>query len=154
MAENPPPDQQKEIIKKIEEKIQKAQEEFIKITWDTAFAKVNYEAIEKAVGERDEKTGLLNKKQRMIIKMAFKGFRDKIDEIRQKHQGYNTRNTKLMAAIMNDTLRKIREKYEKFWSHWKDSGFSNTPEKWICYQPSTLNQMITKLYSGNSNTAK
>lgn len=133
----------------IEEKIQKAQEEFIKSTWDTAFAKVNEDAVRKQLGEYHDKDEL-NKKQRMVIKMAFKNFRDKIDEIRQKHQGYNTKNTKLMAAIMNDTLNKIRSKYERFWSHWKDSGFSKTPEKWICYQPSTLNQMITKLYSGSS----
>lgn len=135
----------------VEEKIQKAQEEYIKLTWDTAFAKVNEETVRKQLGDYHDKDEL-NKKQRMVIKMAFKNFRDKIDEIRQKHQGYNTKNTKLMAAIMNDTLNKIRSKYERFWSHWKDSGFSKTPEKWICYQPSTLNQMITKLYSGTSPT--
>lgn len=135
----------------IEEKIQKAQEEFIKNTWDTAFTKVNEEAVRKQLGDYHDKDEL-NKKQRMVIKMAFKNFRDRIDEIRQKHQGYNTKNTKLMAAIMNDTLNKIRSKYERFWSHWKDSGFSKTPEKWICYQPSTLNQMITKLYSGTGTT--
>lgn len=137
----------------IEESISKAQEEYIKLTWDTAFAKVNEDTVRKNLGEFNEKLGL-NKKQRMVIKMAFKNFRDKIDEIRQKHQGYNTKNTKLMAAIMNDTLNKIRTKYEKFWIRWKDSGFSKTPEKWICYQPSTLNQMITKLYSGTNPTNK
>ncbi|OHS93703.1 Exo70 exocyst complex subunit family protein [Tritrichomonas foetus] len=127
---------------RIEDKIQRAQEEYIKLTWDTAFSKLNVDNI----GDIDAKTGL-NKKQRYIVKMAFKNFRDRIDELRQKHQGYNTKNAKLMSTIMNDTLRKVSQKYEKFWSKWKQSGFSKTPEKWICYQPSTLSQMVTKLYT-------
>lgn len=140
-----PPDNQLAI----EDQIQKSQEEYIKLTWDTAFVKLDIPDI----GEIKE--GGLNKKQKQIIKAAFKNFIDRVNEIQAKHRKYNTKNTKLMQPILNDTLQKITHKYDKFYVKWKDSGFSKNPTTYISYQPATLAQLVTMIYTNpKANTSE
>jgi hypothetical protein len=141
-----PPD----VIPAIEEKIHNAQKSYMDNTWELAFAKFHWSEkdhqdfgkIEKGKDNRVK----LNKKQRMTIKHQFKAFRVKVDEINQRHQGYNLKNTKLMASVLTDAVKLVSNVYEKYWAHWKDSGFSKTPEKWIGYQPATLTSLINRLY--------
>jgi hypothetical protein len=129
----------------IEERTGKAQDVYLKSTWETAVGKLG-----PVPKDRNEfagpKSKRMNKKQRMAIKHQFRDFGQRVDEIISKHQGYNLRNSKLMASVYAEAIKVIMQTYEAFWISWKDTGFSKTPEKWISYQPPTLAEMITRLY--------
>lgn len=139
----------REMMQAIEDITQKAQDQYMANTWSTAFAKLHlskkeqdeFGTVKKVNGE-----SYLTKKQKKMIKGQFKAFSTRINDITIKHQSYNTRNARVMAAIHNEATRLVTSEYEKFWAKWRQSGFSKTPEKWICYQPPTLISMISRLY--------
>ena len=138
-----------EIMMAIEDMNQKAQEQYMANTWGTAFAKLHLSKKEQDEFGTISRSGGLNGKQRKVIKQQFKAFSSRVDEIQAKTKSYRIKNMKMMASIQNDAVKLVSTEYEKFWTRWKDSGFSKTPEKWICYQPSTLISIINKLYGEN-----
>ena len=139
-----------EIMMSIEDMNQKAQEQYMANTWGTAFAKLHLSKKEQDDFGTISKTSGLSGKQRKVIKQQFRAFSSRVDEIQAKTKSYRIKNMKMMASIQNDAIKLVSTEYEKFWTKWKDSGFSKTPEKWICYQPSTLISIINKLYGENT----
>ncbi|KAH0785206.1 Exocyst complex component EXO70A1 [Histomonas meleagridis] len=139
-----------DILTRIEDLIQKSQETYIKLTWDTAFAKL---APKEQFGEIKRLPNghvKLNKKQRMTIKRQFRDFLKLFEEFQNKHEKYCIKYKKYMAPILNEVVRKINTIYEPFYTKWKDSNFSRTPEKWITYPPATTIQLVNQLYSGQA----
>lgn len=137
-----------DLVSNLEKSIQAARDHYIALTWDTAFSKLVITDNDNMQDILSGKPGIkMNKKQRKVIKYKFRDFSKRVDELRQMHQNYVIKNQDLLSQILQITVRKVNQIYDKFYIKWKDSGFSQSPEKWICYQPATLNQMINRLYN-------
>jgi exocyst complex protein 7 len=133
------------LMSKIDDLMTNGQNEYLKNTWEAAAMKLRLSATEKEeFGKLNPKR--MNKKQRMTIKHQFGNFRQAVDEILSKHRGYHMKNAGLMRTVYGQAIDSVMADYEKFWTFWKDKGFSKTPEKWIAYQPATLAEIITRLY--------
>lgn len=127
--------------------IKKSEDDYIKLTWDTALSQLEDKEDLGPIEVDENKYIILKKKQRMIIKKKFRDFSNKIDEIIYKHNDYAVHNSKYMCLIYEDVIRRIKTNYSKFCKKWENSNFSKTPEKWMSYSPSTLCQKIKNLYS-------
>jgi len=127
---------------KLETVIQKSQDEYIKLTWNNVFISLNPDP---NFGEYKSGSPLTSK-QKTIIKEKFKQFHDRINELTQKHSHYYLKNQKLMSPIANEAKRKVSSIYHPFWVRFKDSQFANRPEKYIQFLPTTLEDLIGRLY--------
>jgi hypothetical protein len=128
----------------LEEITTKSLDSYIKLVWDRAFEilKFDEEHPEPQLGQK------FGKRERKLIKRKFHSFSQRIDELCQKHQNYFLKDKKLMISIQNIALQKVNNLYEPFYRKWKDSNFANIPERYISFQPITLQKIIASLYSG------
>ena len=134
-------------IQIVEDVIQNSQKEYMNETWNKASAVLEFEKSELKAFDGFKKGNPLTKTQKNIIKTKFKNFRDKILELQKKHTSYCLKNVKLMEPIKNEAISKAHAKFQSFYMRWHDSGFATHPEEYITITPTTLEGIITRMYT-------
>lgn len=129
---------QNTVLQQLEDIISDEQAKYMSLTWDTAFVILTSKTVEVIPGD------FLSKKQCKIIKKQFSEFAKRMQVLLHAHHKYSTSNSKLWGPIRNDAVKKVHSIYGRYFTKWKDSGFANNPEKYYCFQPSTLADRISK----------
>ena len=143
-----------EFIQTVEDVLQNSQKEYMNETWNKTFAALEFDKSDYKAFDGFKKGNALNKTQKNIIKTKFKNFRDKVLDLQKKHTNYCLKNVKLMEPIKNEAISKTHSKFESFYMRWHDSGFATHPEEYITITPTTLEGIITRMYTKQNKDTK
>ncbi|KAJ3299363.1 Exocyst complex component 7 [Borealophlyctis nickersoniae] len=97
-----------------------------------------------------EGTKNLSKAQRELVKDKFKGFNTEFDEIHKAQKNYAVPDPDLRAQLLRDIKGTIVPLYAKFYGRWAHVDFTKNPQKYIKYDPETVEGLVDKFFNVGS----
>ncbi|KAJ3033862.1 hypothetical protein HK097_004708, partial [Rhizophlyctis rosea] len=97
-----------------------------------------------------EGTKSLSKNQREIVKERFKTFNTEFEDLYKSQKNYAVPDVDLRAQLMRDVKISLVPMYNRFYGRWANVEFTSNPQKYIKYDPESLEVMVDKFFDSTA----
>lgn len=135
----------KDIVLKVERKI-KEEMDYYQQSWKPYIAYL----MDTTYIKNGTVSAQLTKAEKQGIKDRFKSFNTDFEETHKSQTSYVIPDTELRSLVLKDVKQLLIPMYQRFWDRYNVIQFSEHPEKYLKYDPGTVERMLNKFFDPHS----